>query len=275
MKHHTCTICLLSLMTYPLSSTLAVAQSSASQPTITAKVVTGKPNSQASVKRKFIEEFNRTEFTFTIPRGQDGARGATGPAGPVGPAGATGSIGPVGPAGATGARGATGASGPAGAVGPAGPTGARGATGPAGPTGPAGADAPVSPVTVEILASDDASTGALVANLLPEVEMMRDDTAGGLILRTTQAPFYAIHFIASGVKSDGSSINKIISIPAHTNNNTWYEVFNNSDNVVYFTAMIGYPYYSGFRELSEMKMFREPMDYYWKGKLTRQSHTAP
>lgn len=60
---------------------------------------------------------NRLHFTFSIPRGQDGA---TGPAGATGETGPTGIQGPMGPSGETGPAGATGPQGPDGPQGPPG-----------------------------------------------------------------------------------------------------------------------------------------------------------
>ncbi len=69
------------------------------------------------------------------PKGDTGAKGATGSQGPKGDTGAKGDTGPQGPKGDTGATGPRGATGATGATGPQGPRGATGATGPQGPSG--------------------------------------------------------------------------------------------------------------------------------------------
>jgi hypothetical protein len=100
---------------------------------IKARVRTGNPGTPAKVTSFFSEKDKTTTFTFRIPRGDPGRRGATGAKG------ATGAVGPRGVPGAVGPQGATGARGPQGATGPRGTTGATGATGAVGPQGAAGA----------------------------------------------------------------------------------------------------------------------------------------
>jgi len=59
---------------------------------------------------------NTLHFSFSIPRGNDGAPGATGAEGPPGPTGPQGAEGVTGPTGAEGAQGPAGPQGPPGEV---------------------------------------------------------------------------------------------------------------------------------------------------------------
>ena len=77
--------------------------------------------SQASVTQKY--EDGKNEFTFNIPKGQQGPKGDRGDTGPVGPQGPKGDIGPQGIQGLKGDKGDTGPQGPQGPQGPKGDTG--------------------------------------------------------------------------------------------------------------------------------------------------------
>jgi formylglycine-generating enzyme required for sulfatase activity len=95
---------------------------------IMAKVRTGNPGTLAKVTSFYSEKDKTTTFTFTIPRGDPGLRGATGAKGATGATGPRGVPGPAGPQGPTGARGPQGATGPRGTTGAVGPRGAAGSS---------------------------------------------------------------------------------------------------------------------------------------------------
>ena len=82
------------------------------------RTITGEPGTEASV----IDEGDgqNVRLVFTIPKGEQGAKGDKGETGAQGPAGQKGEQGDTGPQGRAGEKGDKGDPGPQGPAGPAG-----------------------------------------------------------------------------------------------------------------------------------------------------------